>query len=165
MSIDHSLIASASVTMNAPAQKVWDALTLPEAVKKTLFGTKLTADWRVGGEICFQGEYNGVTYKDTGTILQLDPPYLLQYTYLSSMSRMNDVPENYATVTYRIKNVDPEQGHAQKIDHPENPDQARAVTLTVSQKGYKDEQARKHAQEHCTEVLNSIKKLVETARV
>jgi len=40
--------ARKSITINAPAAKVWDALINPELIKQYLFGTEAISDWEVG---------------------------------------------------------------------------------------------------------------------
>ena len=52
-------IATATTTINAPASKVWDALTKPEQIKQYMFGTEVTTDWKVGSPITYKGEWKG----------------------------------------------------------------------------------------------------------
>jgi len=46
-----SLTAEASITVNATAARVWKALTDPRQIKKYLFGTETTTDWKRGSPI------------------------------------------------------------------------------------------------------------------
>ena len=48
-------VAKAAITINAPASKVWDALTNPDLIKQYLFGTEVTTDWQVGSPITYRG--------------------------------------------------------------------------------------------------------------
>jgi len=88
--------------INAPATKVWEALTKPELIKQYLFGTDTITDWRVGSPVIFQGVYQGKQYQDKGTVLEVNPNRTLRYSYWSSLSGVEDKPENYAPVTYSL---------------------------------------------------------------
>ena len=41
-------IAKAETTINASADKVWNALTDPGMIKKYMFGTTVISDWKEG---------------------------------------------------------------------------------------------------------------------
>ena len=49
--------SKSAIAINAPASKVWDALTKPELIKQYLFGTEVKTDWQVGGPITYKGEW------------------------------------------------------------------------------------------------------------
>jgi len=95
-------VARTSVTINAPALKVWEALTKPDLIKQYLFGTHVTTDWRVGSPITYEGIWEGKAYKDKGKILQVEPNKLLVSTFWSALVGLPDVPENYQTVRYEL---------------------------------------------------------------
>ena len=40
------LISRSRITINAPAGKVWQALTDPAQIKQYLFGTNTVSDWK-----------------------------------------------------------------------------------------------------------------------
>ncbi len=46
-----NLLAKASITINAPVSKVWDALITPEAIKHYMFGSDTVSDWKEGSPI------------------------------------------------------------------------------------------------------------------
>ncbi|TRW23918.1 SRPBCC domain-containing protein [Flavobacterium zepuense] len=96
------LIVEATITIDAPVSKVWQALTSPELIAKYLYGAKVTTDWKVGSSITYEGEYNGKTYKDKGVIETFEPNHVYASTYWSSMSGKEDKPENYNLVTYTL---------------------------------------------------------------
>ena len=77
-----NLIAKASVTINAPSRKVWEALVNPEAIKQYMFGTTVVSYWREGGSIVWNR--------------------ILQYSHFSPLSGVPDTPENYHTVTIEL---------------------------------------------------------------
>lgn len=86
---------------------------------------------------------DGKTYQDKGTILAAEPGKILQYNYWSGFSGLDDIPENYSLVTYRL--------HA---------DAGRTI-LTLSQEGFANEEAQAHSEGGWTRVLDNLKKLLE----
>lgn len=102
--MSESLFVKNTITINAPASKVWDALVNPQQTKKYMFGCETVSDWNVGSKLLWKGEYEGkemVFVK--GTILQIEPEQLLVYTTIDPNSTMDDIPENYLTVTYALR--------------------------------------------------------------
>jgi uncharacterized protein YndB with AHSA1/START domain len=142
-----NIIATSTVEINAPASSVWDALTNPEMIEKYLFGTKAKSEWKVGSPIEYSGEYEGKSYHDKGEILQMLPEKLFQHTYFSSMSGLEDKPENYANVSYEL---DEENGKTK---------------LTVRQENVQSEEAKVHSEKNWKTVLNTLKELLERKKV
>ena len=141
--MDKKLNVKESVSVNAAVNKVWDALTNPDLVKKYLFGTNLITDWQVGNDIIFKGSYEGKKYIDKGKIIKYEPEKLMQYTYLSNFSGLEDAEDNYSLVTYEIE------------------ENGSDVILSVSQEGFINLQAKEHSENSWGYVLEEIKKLVE----
>lgn len=133
----------ASVVIEAPADKVWEALTKPELIKQYFFGTNTQTDWKVGSPIRFSGEWQGKTYEDKGTIKAIEKNKLIQYDYWSSMSGIEDKPENYVTVTYRLSS----EGDKTRVE--------------VTQENIPDEKMKEHSEENWKKVLASLKNLLE----
>jgi uncharacterized protein YndB with AHSA1/START domain len=100
--MNKTLIAKATITINAPTPKVWDALTEPDLIKQYLFGTEVITDWQVGSPITYKGIWEGKSYEDKGRVLQIEPGKLLVSTFWSSLSGLPDIPESYKTVRYEI---------------------------------------------------------------
>lgn len=123
------IIAKAQVSLNVPAEKVWQALTDPKIVKQYMFGTEMTADWKVGGEVVYKGEWDGVSYQDRGKILEIEPPKRLVTTYFSSLSGKQDIAENYITISYNITETD---GVTTLTVEQESPDQKSAEATEQS---------------------------------
>ena len=98
-----SLTLETSISIAAPADKVWAALITPELVQQYFFGTRLVTDWQVGSPIYFRGEWGGKPYEDKGTVFEFYPPKKPVYNYLSSWSGKEDVPENYANISYAVQ--------------------------------------------------------------
>jgi uncharacterized protein YndB with AHSA1/START domain len=141
----NKLIAKVSTVIDAPMSVVWDALTNPEQVKKYFFGTDMKADWKVGGTIEFTGEWEGKSYHDKGKIVELIPGKKLTYTYLSSMSGQEDVPENYANVTYELAE---ENG---------------GTRVTIIQDNVATEEGKQHSEQNWQHILKSLSDLVVKA--
>jgi uncharacterized protein YndB with AHSA1/START domain len=132
-----------NTTINAPVEKVWEALTTPELIKKYFFGTHVKSDWKVGSSIIFTGEWEGKTYEDKGTIKELEPNKKLKYTYWSSMSGIEDKPENYVNITYDLT-ADGEN-----------------TQLTITQDNIPGKEMKEHSIENWNKVANGLKKLLE----
>jgi len=139
-----NIIAKEEMSLNAPANVVWDALTKPELIKQYFFGTYASSDWKEGSPITFEGEWEGKKYKDKGTILDVIPGRRLRYNFWSSMSGMEDKPENYVIITYTLD---------KKSDD--------ATSLTISQQNIPTEEMREHSEQNWKKVMEGLKKLVE----
>ncbi len=133
-----------TVTINAPRDDVWDALTKPDRVKQYMHGTNLTTDWKVGSPISWKGEWKGKSYEDKGRVLEVEPQKLLKYTHWSPMGGSEDKPENYHTVTYELA------GEGGK------------TTLTLKQdNNATEEEAKKMAEDNWGPVLEGVKQTAE----
>lgn len=142
-----NIIARASTIINATAPEVWEALTSPEMIKEYFFGTRAESSWEVGSPITFTGVYEGKGYRDKGTILKVEPNKLLQHTYWSSMSGLEDKPENYVSITYDLT-----EENGQTI-------------LEVTQENVPSEEMKEHAEENWKKVLSNMKQLLENKTV
>ena len=138
------LQVSKSIIINTGPSIVWNALTNPEIIKKYLFGTSTITDWKIGSEIFFQGEYNGIKYRDHGVIFQNILNRNLSYSYWSGFSGLEDKPENYSTVTYNL---------SEKADN--------ITELTWTQNGFSSEENRNHSESGMDAFLGQIKEIVE----
>jgi len=135
--------ARVDVIIKAPVSSVWEAVTKPEIIKKYFFGTDTHTDWHPGSPIRFTGEWKGKTYEDKGTVLENEPNQLLSYEYWSSLSGIEDKPENYVTITYHLQ-----------------PDGDNTI-LSVTQENIPDEDMKAHSVENWKTVLEGLKKLLE----
>jgi uncharacterized protein YndB with AHSA1/START domain len=142
-----NLIAKSSIAIHAPLSKVWQALTDPEIIRQYFYDTEVITDWKVGSPIVWKGEWEGKEYQEKGTILKSEPQRLLQYTYLSSFSGLEDVPENYANITYELE---------------EDGDE---TILTVRQENIADERAREQSEKNWAMLLSNLKQLLEGVEV
>lgn len=139
-----NITGTASISIEAPVEKVWQALTTPSIIKQYFFGTDTISNFKAGNPIKFKGEYQGKQYEDKGTIIEVIHNKLFSYNYWSSMSGIEDKPENYMIVTYTLVKED-----------------ARTL-LTITQENIPDEKTKEHSEQNWNKVLGDLKKLLET---
>lgn len=89
-----------AIIINAPKEKVWEALTKPELVKLWQFGSNLDTDWQVDGSIRFTTELDGQVMEQWGRVLDIRPPDLLRYSLYAPGPDHEDKPENYFIMSY-----------------------------------------------------------------
>ena len=89
-----------TIRIKAEPEKVWDALTKPELVKKWQYGSNLITDWVVGNEIKFETEWEGKIFKQWGKILEINPNKLIKYSLFAPSPGLEDKPENYFIMNY-----------------------------------------------------------------
>ncbi len=137
-----NVILKTAVIFDAPASIVWRGLTDPAIVKQYFYGTNLESDFKLGSRITFSGEWDGKTYTDGGIILAIEPPFLLKYSYWSSMSGTEDIPENYADITYELIEDDGK------------------TTLQITQDGIKNQEDVAQHEQNWVNVFDGLKKLL-----
>jgi len=142
-----NLSLSTSIEINAPAAKVWEALTNPAIVKQYFFGTNVITDWKKGSPIIWEGEWEGKTYRDKGEILDIDPGRYVRYSYWSTMSGTEDIPENYADITYTLTEKD------------------GVTTLNITQGNIRSEESKSHSEQNWQSVFGKMKEMVEHVNV
>ena len=138
---------SKSITIKAPAAKVWKALTDASIVKQYFFGTNVKSDWKKGSPIIWEGEWEGKTYQDTGKILDIDPGKYIKYNYWSSMSGTENKPENYANITYTLDEKDGK------------------TVLKLTQDNIKSKESLEHSEQNWMMVFGKMKEMVENGKV
>lgn len=95
-----------TITINAPAQKVWDALTQPAAVKEWQYGSDLLTDWIPGNDIRFSTEWEGKVFEQWGKVLEIIPNSLIRYSLFAPRPGLEDVPENCFIMSYSLSEND-----------------------------------------------------------
>ena len=95
-------VAEKRITIKAPVDAVWQALTDPALVKQYMHSTNMKTTWKLGSPITWKGEWKGKAYEDKGTVLAVEPKKLLKTTHWSPMGGSGDKPENYRTVSYEL---------------------------------------------------------------
>jgi uncharacterized protein YndB with AHSA1/START domain len=141
--MNKGLIAAQSIVINAPIEKIWDALVNPDLIKQYMFGTNVMSEWKEGSAITWKGEWQGKAYEDKGVILKLDKPHLLKYSHFSPLTGEPDLPENYHTVTIELS------------------DQDGAVKVDLRQDNNATQEAKDHSEKNWGMMLADLKKLVE----
>lgn len=140
MSEDH--VATSRIRIDASADRVWQVLTDPEAVREFMFGTTVLTDWMPGSPIRWQGEWQGKAYEDKGVILEAEPGRRLVCTHFSPLTGKPDVPENYHTLTWTITG-----------DRP--------VELTLRQDNNPDEAAAVHSKAMWDDLVQTVREIAE----
>jgi uncharacterized protein YndB with AHSA1/START domain len=141
MPIDKTL--TKKITINAPTSKVWEALTNPEVIKEWLFGTNVISDWKVGSPIFFTGVWQGTEYRDKGTVLQFEKEKVFQYNYWSGFSGLEDIPENYSIITFKLTPA------------------ADGAELTLTHSHFPTETGYEHSDKNWDATLDLMKKIIE----
>jgi len=141
---ESDLVARSSITINAPLERVWNALVTPAAIKQYMFGTDVASDWKEGSPIVWKGEWEGRRYEDKGIIRQFKPQRMLQYTHFSPLSGLPDKPENYHTVTIELSAA------------------GNRTSVSLAQDNNATEEARQHSAKNWERMLAGLKKLLES---
>ena len=139
------VISETSITIEAPADKVWDALTTPDVIKRWFFGVDTETDWAEGSPIVHRGEYQGEPYEDKGTILKVEPTRRLVHTHWSPVSGLPDRPEHYQEVSWELSDDD------------------GSTLLTVREVNLPSEDAKTVSEQGWTAALGALKELLEEA--
>ncbi len=135
---------TSKISINAPAARVWEALTNPELVKQWQYGSDVITDWQKGSSIVYRNEWEGTVFEQKGTILAIEPEKLVTYSLFAPRPDLEDKPENYFTMSYAL-----EEANGQ-------------TTLIITQEDPREEQQpQAPAEESDTSVLVGLKKLVE----
>ena len=132
------------VSINAPAARVWEALTTPAIVSRFMFGAEVESTWQTGGPIVYRGVWEGQPYEDRGTIREAVPGRRLSTVTLNSLSGLDDDPENHIVITYALA-----------------PDGDARTTLSVTQDNNPSREAADLAGDNWVMTLAVIKQLVE----
>jgi uncharacterized protein YndB with AHSA1/START domain len=135
---------TSSVTIEAPVEDVWAAITTPERIEQWFLGVRTEGEWRAGGELVQTGEWQGRPYESKAIIERIDPPRTLEMKHWSPMSGRPDEPDSYEAVVYRLEEGD------------------GGTTLTVSETNLPSEEARELSERIWGMVLDRLRKLLET---
>ena len=141
--MEKGLVLKTSVSINASKAVVWDALINPAQIKKYFFGTEAVSDWKVGSPIIFKGVWEGKEYMDKGHILEFEKEKKLTYNYWSSFSGTEDIPENYANITYEVS------------------EQNGKTIFTLTQDRFKTKEQQEHSEKNWQSIFSSLKAMLE----
>ena len=139
------LVAHATVRIQAPRARVWDALVDPAQIKRYFFGTDVETTWAVGSPIFWRGEWQGQPYADKGTVLGVEPERSLQFTHFSPLAGQPDVPASYHTIPVELTGEGAE------------------TVVALAQDNNATEDERAHSEANWSMVLGGLKALLEGA--
>ena len=139
----NELGATSSITIDAPIDEVWKAITTPELIKRWFFGVDTETDWKPGSTLIHRGEWQGKPYEDRGTILKIEPPTLLVHDHWSEVSGLPDEPENYQEVTWTLSKRD------------------GSTELTITERNLPSEKATAVSEASWKTALTSLKAVLE----
>lgn len=132
------------IKIKAPVNKVWDALTKPELVKKWQYGSELITDWNVGSAIRFRAEWEGKVFEQWGIILEVVQHKVIKYSLFAPRPDLEDMPENYFMMNYTLT------------------DGENQVTLEIIQEDNRPGAKQSEQQGEENPILNGLKLLIES---
>ena len=95
------------IEIDAPMEKVWEALTSPEWTKKYMFNCAVESDWKLGSPVLWKMEHEGqVIIPVKGNVEEIELGKRLKYSVIDPNMDIEDIPENYLHVTYILEAVD-----------------------------------------------------------
>jgi uncharacterized protein YndB with AHSA1/START domain len=127
-------------TIDAPIERVWQAITTPSEMKQWFFGVDTEADWRPGGRLVHRGEYEGKPYIDKG---EIEPPRRLVHTHWSDVSGKPDAPEHYQVVAWDLTRHD------------------AGTDVTITERNLPSDEAAKTSEQGWASALQALKELLE----
>lgn len=133
-----------TIFIQAPVQKVWDALTKPGLVKQWQYGSDLITDWKIGNDIRFRTEWEGKVFEQWGKVLEVRPNDLLKYNLFAPQPGLKDKPENYFIMSYVL---------TQEIGQ---------TKLQIIQEDNRPNARQEEPQGEENPILQSLKKVIET---
>jgi uncharacterized protein YndB with AHSA1/START domain len=144
-----TFVGHASVTINVPRAKVWDALVNPDTIMQYMPVTSVVSEWKEGSPIVWTSEFQDKPFKVEGTVLRFQPDRLLEYDHSLPIFRSSGVAHSreHRRVTIELRD-DGERTH-----------------LSVTEGGNKTERELQHSEGSWRMALNGIKALLEGSRV
>ena len=103
----------------------------------------IITDWNVGSPILIRGRLHRIKFENKGVVLQFEPEKILQYSHLSSLSRLPDKRENYSVLEFRLAPINNQT----------------SLTLTLS--NFPTETIYKHLAFYWNVALEVLKKMIE----
>ncbi len=127
-------------------EKVWDALTNPETMKRYWFGMPQDCDWKVGSP--WKMLFSDGRAADSGEVLEVDKPRRIALKWRNDWKpELHD--EGFSTCTYDIESVD---GGAVKLTVTHSMDRPKSQFIQAVSGGW-------------PKILSNLKTLLETDAV
>jgi uncharacterized protein YndB with AHSA1/START domain len=135
-----------TVTIQASPSLVWKALTDIASMKQWMAEPEMKIEIEMEGKT--NGHFNTTWFHhvkgvNKGTILAFEPNRVFKYNYLSSISRLPDVPESYSAVEFRLQAL------------------GDATQLTVIVTGFPNETTYKHLEFYWRGTVVLLKNWIE----
>ncbi|WP_118952059.1 SRPBCC family protein [Taibaiella helva] len=134
------------ILIKAAPQQVWRLLTEPMLMLQWMGDPEMQLEvdtsWEVGTPFIIRGRHH-IRFENRGTLLCYEPSRRLQYSQLSSLSRLPDLPEHYTLLDFILE--------------PDGED--TLLTLTLS--NFPTETIEKHLAFYWLATLHKIKKAAE----
>ena len=119
-----------SIDVAAPVETLWKILTDSEFIRQYMFGCNAETDWKPGSTLLWRGAADGVVYVK-GHVVRFEPARALEYTIFDPNSKLADIPSNYLTMNYDLREDSPgrsileiTQGDFSKVEDGREPIQA-----------------------------------------
>ena len=136
-------VAEVSKRINAPVEQIWSALINPETIKKYMFGTHVSSEWKEGSEIQWHGEWEGEVFEEKGIILLMIPENMLQYSRYKFNSSARDSADNFNTITIELIN------------------DVIGILVNVKEDNNPTVNAKEFSEKVWNQILNNLKELME----
>ena len=122
----NELVTRQTIEVNAPVSTLWKILTDNEFIQQYMFGCYAETDWKPGSPLLWKGAADGKLYVK-GRVVSIEPPHRLVYTVIDPNSAIADIPANYLTMTYDLKErkgggsvLEITQGDFAKVENGQN---------------------------------------------
>jgi uncharacterized protein YndB with AHSA1/START domain len=136
-----------TISINAPASRVWEALTNPALIKLWMEDSntdiEIISDWVVGSPFIIRGNLHGFSLENKGTVLEFESERVLKYDYLSNLSNYPDKPENYSSIEFRLTQAE------------------NSIELTFTQANFVTDVDYKHSKLYWNVTLERMRKVIE----
>ena len=145
LSVDQKIM-SKTVHITAPLSQVWHMLTHPELMKKWMMPDielNVVTTWKVGSPMIIRGNMGGKDFENTGIVLQFEPERALQYSHLSSLSRLPDKPASYSVIEFILNPMEDQ------------------TSLTLRLSNFPTESIYKHLTFYWNVTLEVLKQMIE----
>ncbi len=97
-----------TITIQSSPSTVWKALTTSELMKPWMSETEIDiiTTWQVGSPMIIRGKLSRIAFENNGVVLQFETDKILQYSHLSSLSKIPNEPQNYSIVEFRLISIE-----------------------------------------------------------